>query len=234
MSPEFARAVADMGWVASRVSEEVALRRGSPRDDALSFIARHDVDGRPMAQEEAEAVVMLVIGGGVDTTTALTSAAFVHLARHPDDRERLRRDRGLLPAATEEFLRVYPPARSHARTVAKDCELGGQHLARGDRVLLSEVSACHDERAFPAAAGFVIDRFPNRHLAFGVGIHRCPGSHLARAQFVEIMNQVLDRLPDYSVDDEGIIEYPNWASIGGWAAIPARFTPGPRRSPPEP
>ncbi len=230
-SPEFAGAVADMGWVVSRVSQEVALRRESPRDDALSFIARHDVDGRPVAHEEAEAVVTLVIGGGVDTTTALTSAALVHLARHPDDRERLRRDRSLLPGATEEFLRVYPPARSHARTVAKDCEFGGQHLARGDRVLLSEVSACHDERAFPSADGFVIDRFPNRHLAFGLGIHRCPGSHLARAQFFEIMSQVLDRLPDYSVDAEGIVEYPNWASIGGWAAIPARFTPGRRRSP---
>ncbi len=231
-SPQFARAVVDMTWVTARVSEEVARRRKAPRDDALSFISRRDVDGRPIAQEEAEAVVMLVIGGGVDTTTALTSAALVHLARNPHDRERLLRDRGLLRAATEEFLRVYPPARSHARTVVNDCEFAGQRLARGDRVLLSEVSACHDERAFPDAGRFVIDRFPNRHLAFGLGIHRCPGSHLARAQFHEIMSQVLDRLPDYSVDDDGIVEYPNWATIGGWAAIPARFTPGERRSPP--
>jgi cytochrome P450 len=230
-SAAFAGAVADLAWVTARVSEEVALRRNAPREDALSFIARHDVDGRPISQEEAEGVVMLVIGGGVDTTTALTSAALVHLARNPDDRERLCRDRRLLATATEEFLRVYPPARSHARTVARDCEFGGQYLARGDRVLLSEVSACHDESAFSGAGSFAIDRFPNRHLAFGLGIHRCPGSHLARAQFTEIMSQVLDRLPDYSVDDDGIVEYPNWATIGGWASIPASFTPGERRSP---
>ena len=144
------------------------------------------------------------------------------------------RDRSLLPGATEEFLRVYPPARSHARTVAKDCEFGGQHLARGDRVLLSEVSACHDERAFPSADGFVIDRFPNRHLAFGLGIHRCPGSHLARAQFFEIMSQVLDRLPDYSVDAEGIVEYPELGVHRGMGRHPGAVHPGPAPFPGHP
>jgi cytochrome P450 len=229
-SGEFAQAVADMAWVTSRVSEEVERRRGHPEDDALSFIAGHDVGGRPITSEEAEAVVMLVIGGGVDTTTALASAAFVHLALNPADRDRLLSERRQMTTATEEFLRVYPPARTHARTVAKDCEFGGARLARGDRVLLSEVSACHDERAFPGADRFLIDRFPNRHLAFGLGIHRCPGSHLARAQFKEIMRQVLDRLPDYTVEQARIVEYPNWAAIGGWASIPAVFTPGPRLS----
>ena len=149
----------------------------------MSFIAHYEADGVPIAPDDAEAVVLLTIGGGVDTTTSVTSAALLHLSRHPADRQRLVAEPDLLDSAIEEFLRVYPPARTHARTAVRDTELGGCPVAKGDRVLLSEVSANHDESAFPDADRFVIDRFPNRHVAFGLGIHRCPGSHLARAQF---------------------------------------------------
>jgi cytochrome P450 len=182
----------------------------------------------PISPSDAEALVLLVVGGGVDTTTSLTSAALVHLNRHPELREPLVEDPALLDSGTEEFLRMYPPARTHARIAARDTELGGCPIAKGDRVLLSEVSACHDEGAFADAGRFIVDRFPNRHAAFGLGIHRCPGSHLARAQFKETMRQVLTRMPDYVVDPEQITEYPNWSSIGGWARIPATFTPGRR------
>ncbi len=74
----------------------------------------------------------------------------------------------------------------------------------------------------------MIDRSPNRHLSFGVGIHRCVGSHLARIEFAEVLTAVLTRLPDFEIDDDAVVEYPNWASIGGWAKLPATFTPGPR------
>ena len=113
----------------------------------------------------------------------------------------------------------------------RDTELGGCPVAKGDRVLLSEVSANHDESAFPDADRFVIDRFPNRHVAFGLGIHRCPGSHLARAQFKEMLRQVLERMPDYTVRDADVVEYTNWSAIGGWARLPATFTPGRRIGP---
>jgi cytochrome P450 len=227
-SPE-ARAVhGELEWVSGRVAEELADRRASPRADGLSYIARSLVDGATISSEDSEALVLLVIGGGVDTTTSVTSAALVHLAQHLDHRQQLIERPELLDDATEEFLRVYPPARTHARTVTTDIEFAGCQLARGDRVLLSEVSACHDEQAFPDADQFVIDRFPNRHVAFGLGIHRCPGSHLARAQFKEIIRQVLTRMPDYVVDATKVVEYPNWSVIGGWSKIPASFTPGAR------
>ncbi len=228
-TPEFAEAARDLHWVSARAGEELAARRAQPGEDALSLIAFHDVDGRPITPEEAEALVLLVVGGGVDTTTSVTCAAFVHLARHPEDRARLVAEPELLASATEEFLRVYPPARTHARIVATDAEFAGCQLEKGDRVLLSEVAANLDATAFPEAERFVIDRFPNRHVSFGLGIHRCPGSHLARAQFKEILGQVLGRMGDYEVDLGGIVEYPNWSAIGGWARIPATFTPGPRR-----
>jgi cytochrome P450 len=233
-TPEFAAAAADVGWVSTRVAEEMAERRRTPRDDAMTFIAGYEVDGEPLAPGDAEAVVLLTIGGGVDTTTSVTSAALLHLARHRDDRQRLIEDPDLLDGAIEEFLRVYPPARTHARTAVREVELGGCPIAAGERVLLSEVSANHDEHAFPDADRFVIDRFPNRHVAFGMGIHRCPGSHLARAQFKVMLQQVLERMPDYTVRDEDVVEYTNWSAIGGWARLPAEFTPGPRRRKPWP
>ena len=225
---DFAQVVEDLDWVSTRIREELSERRRNPRDDAMSFIVSHEVDGRPISPSDAEALVLLVVGGGVDTTTSLTSAALVHLNRYPELREPLVEDPALLDSGTEEFLRMYPPARTHARIAARDTELGGCPIAKGDRVLLSEVSACHDEGAFADAGRFIVDRFPNRHAAFGLGIHRCPGSHLARAQFKETMRQVLTRMPDYVVDPGQITEYPNWSSIGGWARIPATFTPGRR------
>ncbi len=227
-TPEYSQAADNMVWASTRVAEELEARRRAPRSDAMSFISAQEIDGAPISVAAAEALVFLTIGGGVDTTTSVTSAAFVHLARHPEDRRALMEHPELLDSAAEEFLRMYPPARTHARTVAKDTELAGCQMSKGDKILLSEVSAGLDETAFPDAEEFVIDRFPNRHLAFGLGIHRCPGSHLARAQFKEIVRQVLRRMPDFTVRGEDVVEYPNWASIGGWSRIPAVFTPGAR------
>jgi cytochrome P450 len=211
------------GWLAGRIREEVADRRAAPRDDVLSTIATAVVGDEVISAPDAEAIVLLLIGGGVDTTTALTSAALVHLGRDLDLRARLIDEPDLLATATEEFLRVYPPSRTHARTVTRDVELGGCRLRAGDRVLLGEASACHDAREFADADRFVADRAPNRHLAFGVGIHRCVGAHLARVEFAEIVTAVLERMPDYRLGE--VVEYPNWAAIGGWAAIPVTCTP---------
>jgi cytochrome P450 len=227
-TPEYFAAAARFHWLNGRVREELALRRSHPKDDALTHIARYEIDGVQLTPDVAESIVFLTIGGGVDTTTALTSAALVHLGQNPDDRARLLADPDLLETATEEFLRVYPPARTHARTVTTDTEFAGCPMRAGDRVLLSEVSANHDERAFPDADAFEIERFPNRHLSFGVGMHRCPGSHLARLEFKVSIREVLKRLPDFVLDEAGVTEYPNWSMIGGWGSIPVTFTPGAR------
>jgi cytochrome P450 len=228
-TPEFERAVQDMEWVTRRIGEELSERRHGPRDDGLTFIATHDLDGEPISEEDAAGWAFMAVGGGVDTTTALTASALIHLGRFPGDRQHLIENPDQIDSATEEFLRLYPPARTHARTVAKDVEIGPVRLCPGDRVLLSEASACRDPLAFDNPDEFIADRFPNRHIAFGMGMHRCPGSHLARAEFKETLRQVLARMPDFDVDFDGVVEYPNWAVIGGWARIPATFTPGPRR-----
>lgn len=226
-SPEYARAGEAFLRVMQRVREEVAARVLSPRGDGITAIVQSEIEGEPVSPELAEALVFMTIGGGVDTTSALASAALLHLHRHPGDRDRLVEDRALLESATEEFLRLYPPARTHARTVTTDIEFGGCPMRAGDRVLLSEAAAARDPAVFDEPDRFVIDRFPNRHLSFGAGIHRCPGSHLARIVFAEMMDEVLDRIPEYRILDDQVVEYPNWAVIGGWARLPAVFPPRP-------
>lgn len=227
-TPEYRAAASAAGEVLGRIAEEVEIRARSPLGDGLSTITHAEIDGQPIPRDMAEKLAFMTVGGGVDTTSALISAALWHLHRFPDDRRRLLDEPDLLDTATEEFLRVYPPARTHARTVTVDTGFAGCPMRAGDRVLLSEVAANRDPRAFPDAERFVLDRFPNRHLSFGAGIHRCPGSHLARITFTETLHEVLWRIPDYVLVDEGVLEYPNWSMIGGWAALPAQFTAGPR------
>lgn len=214
--------------VMQRVDDELADRWRVPRDDAMSVIAHAEIDGERVSEAVARSMVFMVVAGGVDTTTSLMGAAFVHLCRVPEDRARLLAEPDLLPIATEEFLRYYPPARTHARTVTSDVEFAGCPMRAGDRVLLSEISAGRDATAFPDADRFVVDRMPNRHLSFGMGIHRCPGSHLARIEFEELMRAVLLRIPDFRLEPDGVEEYPDWSMVGGWRRLEATFTPGPR------
>lgn len=224
-SPERRAASEAYGHVLERIVEEIADRRVSPRDDILTVLAHHEIDGEIVPDEIAHSLAFITLTGGVDTTTSLTGAAIAHLATHPADRQRLLDDPGLLATATEEFLRFYPPARTHARTVAVDTEFEGVSMKRGERVCVSEVAAGRDEAAFPDARAFVIDRNPNRHLSFGVGIHRCPGSHLARVEFTEMMTALLERMPDFAIDPAAIVEYPDWSMAGGYRNLPTTFTP---------
>ena len=218
-------AIARLADVHAASRRELDARRITPRSDAISAIALHEIDGQRADVELMALLVTQVMGGGVDTTTALTSAALAHLGGDVELRERLRLQPALMETATEEFLRMYPPARTFARTVTADSELSGCPITQGERVVLSMISANYDDRIFEEPDVFDADRFPNRHVSFGMGIHRCPGSHLARIMFTEMISAVLERMPDYKLVDGGVEEYPYWSSIGGLAHLPVTFTP---------
>ncbi|WP_009475987.1 cytochrome P450 [Rhodococcus sp. JVH1] len=228
------KAFADIAvFQARRITEEIAIRRrelaeGTPREDAMSYLVAQKIDGEPMTAEMAEAMVRLLIAGGVDTTASGSTSTLVHLHQHPDHREELRQNPELWGTAVDEFLRRYPPVLGHGRTVAQDVEVGGCPMKAGDRVLVSEASACWDEDEFPNADTVVLDRFPNRHVAFGLGIHRCPGMHLARYVLQHLVGQVLVRMPDYLVDETAAHRNANQAGMAGWASVRATFTPGER------
>jgi cytochrome P450 len=134
----------------------------------------------------------------------------------------------MIPAATEEFLRYFSPVHAFSRTVARDTELDGQKLHPGERVLLCFGSANRDDAQFPEPDTFVPDRFPNRHVAFGLGKHRCIGSTLARHEFAVMLEEVLRRVPDYKLDRARMKRYPSIGIVNGYVTMPGRFTPGQR------
>ncbi|MDT0571841.1 cytochrome P450 [Streptomyces sp. DSM 3412] len=228
-SERAARGAAGLAYMDRRIRELIAERRSEPRSDGVStLVAGRRDDGGEFGEDELVSVIGLLIAGGVDTTTSLTGSTLVHLARHPEQRQRLIESPGLLDTATEEFLRAFAPSQSMARTVTRDTEVAGCPMHAGDRVLIPWVAANHDPAVFPDPEHVRLDRDAGRHLSFGIGSHRCVGAHLARAMFRAMMTQVLTRLPDYRVIEEGLVPYPTRGNQSGWDAVPAVFTPGAR------
>jgi cytochrome P450 len=180
--------------------EQMEVRRTNPGDDLLSALLHTEVDGAPVPDAHILGTVALTLIAGVDTTWSGIGAALWHLATHPEDRKRLVDEPALIPTAIEELLRAYAPV-TMARIVAEDVEVGGCPMKAGDRVLLSFSAANRDPEAFPDADKVVIDRLANRHVAFGVGIHRCAGSNLARMELLVAIEEWLARFPDFHLEE---------------------------------
>jgi cytochrome P450 len=225
-SERWMKALADVEMIQSILAETVAARRIEPRDDAISWFLTREIDGEPVKDEAIVALGIVLVGGGVDTTTSLTSSGLVHLNRDRDLGRRLVEEPGLLEEATEEFLRMYPPIASVARTASRDFAYRGCPIREGDRVLVSRHAANYDADEFASPMTFDPERFPNRHVSFGLGPHRCPGSHVARLMFREMIRQILTRMPDFKIDEEALVPYPDRGTTTGWASLPTTFTPG--------
>ena len=163
-----------------------------------------------------------------DTTMAALSSAFLRLHRDHALRDRFIAQPTLLDPAIEELLRIDPPVQGFARSVTRDCVVGGRSLAAGETLFMLWGSANRDPEAFPDPDAVHIDRSPNRHLTFGVGGHRCLGATLARAEMRIVLEEVLRRLPDLAIDEAGV-ELPDTIGIvNGIVREPATFTPGAR------
>jgi cytochrome P450 len=231
-SPEYDQARANAPDIMAELLAEAHGRRRQPRHDVLSqLVAVRVDDDRLLGDDEIISVLWNLIGGGLDTTTSLTSLTLHHLDAHPELRQRLIDQPELLVPATEEFLRYYSVNETLTRTVTRDTELGGCQLTAGDVVLMSWLSANHDESEFAHPEAVVLDRSPNPHLAFGVGPHRCIGMHLARTLYQVLVGAVLRRLPDYRVDREATRFYDGNPMLAGVVRMPATFTPGPLAGP---
>jgi cytochrome P450 len=141
--------------------------------------------------------------GSLDTLKSQLGWCFYHLATHRQDRERLIAEPDLVPSAVEEFLRAYPIVPM-ARKVTSDVDFHGCPMRKGDMVMLTYPSATRDPRQFPDPDKVVIDRFPNRHIAFGASEHRCLGSHLARAELQTAIREWHKLIPDYRLDSDEV------------------------------
>lgn len=232
--PELGAAFANVPAMLAELGDAATARRAAPRDDLLTALVELRVeDGRALTDDELRSVLWNLVGGGLDTTTSLTSLALHHLDAHPDLRAQLIERPELIETATEEFLRFFSVNETLTRTVTRDVELGGQQLRRGDHLLLSWLSANRDERQFERPDEVVLDRAPNPHLALGVGPHRCIGMHLARTMFQVLLREVLTRIPDYRVDRAATTFYAGNPELNGVVRMPAAFTPGARVGPAE-
>jgi cytochrome P450 len=185
-----------VGYFAHAIEE----RRTAPGTDLVSALLHQD-NARQLPTKSVLGTVSVVLVAGIETAASVLGSALWHLATHDADRRRLAAEPELLPRAVEELLRAYAPA-TMARIVTADVELHGQQLRQGDRVLLSFPAANRDERAFPDADRVVLDRHPNRHVAFGSGIHHCVGRHLARMELTVALREWLSAVPEFALDPE--------------------------------
>lgn len=228
-SDEYLRA---MGRVPQMMADVVAFankRRANLSEDLMSILLQFEFEGQRLDDEQLIGILWNLIGGGVDTTTSLTSWTFHHLATHPPIRQQLIDRPELYRSAADEYLRYFSVNQTLSRTVTRDIELGGQRLRRNDRVLISWLAANHDGSEFDRPDEVVLDRAQNRQIGFGLGPHRCIGSHLARHMFEVMVRGVLDRIPDYELTEPEPDQYLGSPSMTGLAKLPVTFTPGTSR-----
>jgi cytochrome P450 len=225
-SDQYAKAIAEVPAMMEGVLAFAATRRAEPRDDLTSFLIQFEFDGKRLDDAQLLDILWNLIAGGVDTTTSQTALTLRHVGTHPDLRQQLIDRPELYRTAIDEFLRYFSINRQLSRTVTRDVVLGGQHLRRNDRAIISWLAANHDEHEFEQPERIILDRSPNRHVAFGLGPHRCIGSHLARVMFEVMVRAVLERIPDYQVDLAGVDEYLGNPSLTGLGKLPVTFTAG--------
>jgi cytochrome P450 len=229
-TPENKAATKEIQAFTRKIVEEVNARVTQPRDDMISTLLASEYQGRKTSVDEVIDLVRMVIFGGMDTVMAALSNIFVQLGRNPDIQARLRSDRALIVPAIEEFLRYDAPVQGFARTVTADAVIGGQTLKAGETVFMLWASANRDEAVFGETCDrLVIDRTPNRHMTFGMGAHRCLGSTLARIELRVVLEAVFDRIPDFQVRFNDVIEADTVGIVFGRREAPIAFTPSAKR-----
>jgi cytochrome P450 len=194
----------------------------NPRDDLTTYLINAELDGRKLDPSHIVGTMALLLIAGIDTSWSAIGASLWHLAKTPEDRRRLVADPALLPTAMEEFLRVYAPV-TMARLVTQDIRWRDVDMKAEDWILLSYPAASRDPAQFDRADEVVIDREVNRHAAFGLGIHRCLGSHLARMELRVALEVWLERIPEFTLADPAAV---TWAmgQVRGPRALPLRIT----------
>ena len=196
----------------------------NPRDDLTSYLINAELYGRKLEPSHVVGTLVLLLIAGIDTTWSAIGSSLWHLARNPADRERLVTQPELLPTAMEEFLRAYAPV-TMARLVREDMHWRGVEMKAEDWILLSFPAANRDAAQFDRAGEVIIDREINRHAAFGLGIHRCVGSHLARMELRVALEVWLERVPEFSLADAAVVTW-STGQIRGPRSLPLRIGTG--------
>ena len=207
-----------------------AEKRASPGDDVISVLLGAEVDGERLSELEFDLFFLLLAVAGNETTRNLMAHGMLALMENPGERDKLRRDPGLMPSAVEELLRWGTPVMNFRRTATIDTRIGDQPVAEGDKVLIFYISANRDDAVFDEPFRFDVERSPNDHVAFGGGgPHFCLGANLARLEIRVLFEELLRRLPDMA--PAGPVRRLRSNFINGIKHLPVRFTPAPSARP---
>jgi cytochrome P450 len=190
------------GYLRGHIEDHVA----NPRDDLISFLLDTEMNGQKLDPFHVGRTIGLLLIAGIDTTWSAIGASIFHLAKTPADRQRLVDEPELLPVAMEELLRAYAPV-TMARLVKEDMDYNGCPMKAEEWVLLPFPSANRDPEAFERADEVIIDRAENRHAAFGLGVHRCAGSHLARMEMRVALEEWLAAFPVFELADPDAVRW---------------------------
>jgi cytochrome P450 len=204
-------------YLDARIQEHLA----EPRDDLTSFLLQAELGGEKLHPDHVRGTMVLLLVAGIDTTWSAIGASLWHLAGHAEDRRRLATEPELMSTAVEEFLRAYAPV-TMARMVAQDFEFEGCPMKEGDWLLLPFPAANRDPEMFERADEVLLDRAVNRHAAFGLGIHRCLGSNLARMELRIALEEWMARYPDFELADPDAVTW-SAGQVRGPRRIPVRI-----------
>lgn len=196
-------------------------RRARPTDDLASLIANATFDGEPMPTMDQMSYYVILATTGHDTTSSAMAGGVQALIENPDQLDRLRRDPSLIATAADEIIRWVTPVRHFMRTATEPYEVRGHRFAPGDWVLLSYPSANRDDEEFDDPFSFEVRRSPNRHLAFGFGVHYCLGAMLAKKEIKALLNELVPRLR--SIEFAGKPELSSSFFVGGHKRLPIRY-----------
>ena len=201
------------------------VKKANPHDDLMSVLTEVELDGEKLSELELELFFLLLTVAGNETTRNLMSGAMHAFFQNPDQWQKLRDHRSLLPSAIEEMLRYVSPVMNFRRQTTEPVEIRGQTIDADQKIVFFHASANRDEDVFEDPDTFDITRNPNPHMAFGGGgPHFCLGANLARMEIRVMFQHLLDRLPDIRLDGE--VQRLQSAFINGVKHIPVAFTPG--------
>jgi cytochrome P450 len=206
----------------SYFAELTASRRERPTDDLASAIANARIDGEPLSDVDTFSYYIIIATAGHDTTSATIAGGLQALIENPDQRARLTANPDLMPLATEEMIRWVTPVKEFMRTATANTTIRGVPIAKDDSVYLSYVSANRDEDVFDHPFRFDVGRDPNKHLAFGYGVHFCLGAALARLEVNSFFTELLPRLKTIELNGEP--ELTATTFIGGLKHLPIRYS----------
>ncbi|OBF32885.1 cytochrome [Mycobacterium sp. ACS1612] len=199
-----------------------ASRRSAPTEDLASAIANGRIDGEYMSDMDTLSYYVIVASAGHDTTKDAISGGLLALIENPGELDRLRQNMDLMPTAVEEMIRWATPVKEFMRTAAEDTEMRGVKIAKGESVYLAYVSGNRDEEVFVDPFRFDVGRDPNRHVAFGYGVHFCLGAALARMEMNSLFTELIPRLQ--SIELAGTPELSATTFVGGLKHLPIRYS----------